>query len=391
MNLFLKGEIMSMAQLKYKRVLLKISGEALAGDKHFGFDFDVVSKVCDVIKKCTDMGVQMGVVIGGGNFWRGVKNGEGYIERTRADHMGMLATAMNCMAVADVLEQKGVDVRVQTALEIKEVAEPYIRARAIRHLEKGRVVLFGCGIAGIAAYELLHTAGENVPADFYWGLVTSVVMQEIWLFWERASGVHAFPISTVTLFRWILVMGAFLSAVVYYGKEKPFTFHDVAVTIVGGIVFPAMYSCIFLLRMDENYGKLYVLAPFCVAFVGDALSMYFGMWFGKRKMAPHVSPHKTWAGAIGGPIGSALALVLLGVVGKAWLGYAPNYLMLILVGVVANIFGQLGDLSMSLVKREAGIKDYSHLFLTHGGMLDRFDSTLFIAPVVWAAVCGGLL
>ena len=145
MNLFLKGEIMSMAQLKYKRVLLKISGEALAGDKHFGFDFDVVSKVCDVIKKCTDMGVQMGVVIGGGNFWRGVKNGEGYIERTRADHMGMLATAMNCMAVADVLEQKGVDVRVQTALEIKEVAEPYIRARAIRHLEKGRVVIFGAG------------------------------------------------------------------------------------------------------------------------------------------------------------------------------------------------------------------------------------------------------
>ena len=215
-------------------------------------------------------------------------------------------------------------------------------------------MLVVCGIAGIAAYELLHTAGENVPADFYWGLVTSVVMQEIWLFWERASGVHAFPISTVTLFRWILVMGAFLSAGVFYGK-------------------------------------LYVLAPFCVAFVGDALSMYFGMWFGKRKMAPHVSPHKTWAGAIGGPIGSALALVLLGVVGKAWLGYAPNYLMLILVGVVANIFGQLGDLSMSLVKREAGIKDYSHLFLTHGGMLDRFDSTLFIAPVVWAAVCGGLL
>ena len=77
-------------------------------------------------------------------------------------------------------------------------------------------MLVVCGIAGIAAYELLHTAGENVPADFYWGLVTSVVMQEIWLFWERASGVHAFPISTVTLFRWILVMGAFLSAVVYY-------------------------------------------------------------------------------------------------------------------------------------------------------------------------------
>ena len=134
-----------MQEPKYKRVLLKISGEALAGDKHFGLDFKVMGQVADVIKECAAMGVQMGVVIGGGNFWRGVKNGEGYIERSRADHMGMLATTMNCMAMADVLEQKGVDVRVQTALEIRAVAEPYIRARAIRHLEKGRVVVFGCG------------------------------------------------------------------------------------------------------------------------------------------------------------------------------------------------------------------------------------------------------
>ena len=125
-----------MDEPKYKRVLLKISGEALAGEKHFGLDFGVMGRVADVIKECVEMGVQVGIVIGGGNFWRGVKNGEGYIERTRADHMGMLATAMNCMAMADVLEQKGVDVRVQTALEIKEVAEPYIRARAIRHLER---------------------------------------------------------------------------------------------------------------------------------------------------------------------------------------------------------------------------------------------------------------
>lgn len=135
-----------MEEPKYKRVLLKISGEALAGEKHFGLNFDVIGSVCDVIAQCVEMGVEVGVVIGGGNFWRGVKNGEGYIERTRADHMGMLATAMNCMAVADVLEQKGVPTRIMTALEIREVAEPYIRARAVRHLEKGRVVLFGCGI-----------------------------------------------------------------------------------------------------------------------------------------------------------------------------------------------------------------------------------------------------
>lgn len=139
------GEI-PMEKPSYQRILLKISGEGLAGEPGRGIDFAFVREVGQVIKACVAQGVQVGLVIGGGNFWRGVKNGEGYIERTRADHMGMLATAMNCMAVADVLQQKGVDVRVQTALEIKEVAEPYIRARAIRHLEKGRVVLFGCGI-----------------------------------------------------------------------------------------------------------------------------------------------------------------------------------------------------------------------------------------------------
>ena len=118
----------------YHRVLLKISGEALAGDKHSGLDFEVIGQVCDVIKKCLDMGVQVGLVVGGGKM-----------ERTRADHIGMLATVMNCLAVADVCEQKGIPVRVQTALEMRAVAEPYIRSRAIRHLEKGRVVIFGAG------------------------------------------------------------------------------------------------------------------------------------------------------------------------------------------------------------------------------------------------------
>ena len=130
---------------RYKRILLKISGEALAGDKHFGLDFDVIGKVCDVVKQCIDMGVEVGIVIGGGNFWRGVRNGTGKMERTRADHMGMLATVMNCLAVADVLEQKGVRVRVQTAIEMRAIAEPYIRLRAVHQLEKGNVVIFGCG------------------------------------------------------------------------------------------------------------------------------------------------------------------------------------------------------------------------------------------------------
>ena len=134
-----------MSEPQYKRVLLKLSGEALAGEASRGLDFDVIGSVCDVIKKCVACGVQIGIVVGGGNFWRGVRNGTGKMERTRADHMGMLATVMNCLAVADVLEQKGVDVRVQTAIEMRAMAEPYIRSKAIRHMEKGRVVIFGCG------------------------------------------------------------------------------------------------------------------------------------------------------------------------------------------------------------------------------------------------------
>ena len=134
-----------MEEPRYKRVLLKISGEALAGERHFGLDFDVIGRVCDVIKQCVAAGVQVGVVVGGGNFWRGVKDGGGRMERTRADHMGMMATVMNALAVADVLESRGVAARVQTAVEMRAVAEPYVRGRAIHHLEKGRVVIFGCG------------------------------------------------------------------------------------------------------------------------------------------------------------------------------------------------------------------------------------------------------
>ncbi len=134
-----------MAQPKYKRVLIKISGEALAGDAKRGLNFDVIGGVCDVIKKCVEAGVEIGVVVGGGNFWRGVKDGGDRMERSRADHMGMLATVINALALADSLEQRDVPVRVQTAIEMDRIAEPYIRGRAVRHLEKGRVVIFGCG------------------------------------------------------------------------------------------------------------------------------------------------------------------------------------------------------------------------------------------------------
>ena len=129
----------------YKRVLIKISGEALAGEKHTGFDFAFVSRVCEAVKACTAMGTQVGIVIGGGNFWRGVKDGAGKVERVSADRMGMLATAMNCLAVADVFRQAGCDARVMTAVDIQGVGERYDTRRTVEYLEAGKIVLFACG------------------------------------------------------------------------------------------------------------------------------------------------------------------------------------------------------------------------------------------------------
>ena len=127
----------------YKRILLKLSGEVLAGEKGTGIDFNKVTEVCKSIKECVDMGVEIAIVVGGGNFWRGRTSGD--MDRTRADHIGMLATTINSLALCDALEQLGVTARVQTAIEMRQIAEPYIRNKAILHLEKGRVVIFGCG------------------------------------------------------------------------------------------------------------------------------------------------------------------------------------------------------------------------------------------------------
>ena len=129
----------------YKRVLIKISGEALAAEKKTGFDFDFVTRVCAAVRDCAERGVQVGIVIGGGNFWRGVKDGAGHVERVSADRMGMLATAMNCLAVADVFRQLGADARVMTAVDIQGVGERYDTNKAIEYLESGKIVLFGCG------------------------------------------------------------------------------------------------------------------------------------------------------------------------------------------------------------------------------------------------------
>ena len=239
-------------------------------------------------------------------------------------------------------------------------------------------------IAGAAAYELLHTACKR-PNELYGLTVLYAALTALMVFSITAVKSLAidWPQILYPAAAFLYLMGLFFFAVRTHGTEHAIPFTDVAVCIVAAFLFPAMYGCIALLR---SIGPAFVLMPFVVAFIGDSFSMLGGMAFGHKKFAPNVSPNKTWAGFIAGPIGSALGMVLLCLVYKwVWSMELPIWYFA-LVSVVANLFGQLGDLSTSLIKREAGIKDYSHIFLTHGGVLDRFDSILFIAPVVYAAV-----
>lgn len=166
-----------MPKAKYKRILLKLSGEALAGQNGFGIDADTLGKVCDNIKKVVDMGVEVAIVVGGGNFWRGRQAHQ--MERTTADYMGMLATIMNGQALQDALEVRGLDTRLQTSISMQQIAEPYIRRKAVRHLEKGRVVIFAGG-----------TGNPFFSTDTCAALRATEVNAEIILFGKTIDGVY---------------------------------------------------------------------------------------------------------------------------------------------------------------------------------------------------------
>ncbi|WML35097.1 UMP kinase [Clostridium sp. OS1-26] len=166
-----------MYNAKYKRVMLKLSGEALAGEKGYGIDFDVTKEIAVQIKELVDMGVEVGAVVGGGNIWRG-RSGE-EMDRTTADYMGMMATCINALALQDSLENIGVNTRVQTAIEMKEVAEPFIRRRAMRHLEKNRVVIFGAG-----------TGNPYFSTDTAAALRAAEIEAEVILLAKKVDGVY---------------------------------------------------------------------------------------------------------------------------------------------------------------------------------------------------------
>ncbi|MBZ9635820.1 UMP kinase [Clostridium sp. FP1] len=166
-----------MEVAKYKRIMLKISGEALAGVQGFGIDFDITNDIALQIKELVKLGVEIGIVVGGGNIWRG-RSGEG-MDRTTADYMGMMATCINALALQDSLENLGVNTRVQTAIEMKEVAEPFIRRRAMRHLEKGRVVIFAAG-----------TGNPYFSTDTTAALRAAEIEAEVILLAKKVDGVY---------------------------------------------------------------------------------------------------------------------------------------------------------------------------------------------------------
>lgn len=162
----------------FKRILLKLSGEAISGDKEFGIDQPTLNKICDCIKKIVDMGVEVGIVVGGGNFWRGRIAEE--IQRVTADYMGMMATVINALALQDTLEHRGIDTRLQSAIEAKQIGEPFIKRKAIRHLEKGRVVIFAGG-----------TGNPFFSTDTCAALRASEISADVILFGKTTDGVYS--------------------------------------------------------------------------------------------------------------------------------------------------------------------------------------------------------
>lgn len=162
---------------KYKKIMLKLSGEALAGEQGFGIDFDVAKRIAEEISEIVTLGIEICIVVGGGNIWRGRSGGD--MDRTTADYMGMLATCINALALQDSLESIGVDTRVQTAIEMREIAEPFIRRRAMRHLEKGRVVIFGAG-----------TGNPYFSTDTTAALRAAEIEAEVILLAKKVDGVY---------------------------------------------------------------------------------------------------------------------------------------------------------------------------------------------------------
>lgn len=180
----------------------------------------------------------------------------------------------------------------------------------------------------------------------------------------------------------VFIFAIFALAIHRYDEEQGIPFAAVTCAIFAGLAFPLMFSCLLRLRMMPAIGMLQVFLPLAISFGSDTFALFAGMLCGKHKLAPKVSPKKTVEGSVGGLLGNALAGVVFVLVMNTWFGHQLNYLAMAVLGVCCSAVAQLGDLSFSLIKREFGVKDYGRIFLEHGGVLDRFDSVLFVAPAL---------
>lgn len=252
----------------------------------------------------------------------------------------------------------------------------------------GATAVLLTGMCAIGAYEFMHAvAGEKgkklVPFTMLAaGLVPVCIYSEECIRNLELTALPVLPFTAILALVFVFLL--FVFAILHYGKEGAVSFADVTAAIFGGLVFPLMLSCLLLLRIVSEMGKLLVFLPLCISFGSDTFALFAGMLFGKHKLAPYVSPKKTVEGAVGGIVGGVLGTLLLAYIGAnvirdAFMG--PSHILLF--GIVGSVISQIGDLSFSVIKREFGVKDYGKLLPGHGGILDRFDSVTFVAPFVY--------
>lgn len=232
-------------------------------------------------------------------------------------------------------------------------------------------VAFGA-LCGIGACELLQSTGavKNKRAALY-----SVVFSVGVPFWYYFGCQMIWAVGALFLLMLLLFGEAIAS-------KQRMRAEEIALCVFAAVLIPMMLS-VFVLIADADHAKLYLLLPFVAAFTSDAFALFVGMGFGKHKLAPSLSPKKTVEGSVGGFLGAALCCTLYGVVVQAAFAVQPHYIVLVLYGLLGSFVSQMGDLSFSYIKREYGLKDYGHLFREHGGVLDRFDSVIFCAPLTY--------
>ena len=238
----------------------------------------------------------------------------------------------------------------------------------------------------IAAYELLNAVCGANKAKRLVGLAGAMALFTLFGIYcgDARFAETALPM-LASFFRAAMIVLLFVCAVVEYGGEHPLSFTDICAILVSGIAIPMAMGALLQLRMLP-YGGGLVLIPMVAAFCSDSAALFAGMFFGKHKLAPKASPKKTVEGAIGGLLGGMLGMVIFRIIFYLCTVYPLHIGWCVLMGLVGAVMGQLGDLSFSVIKRQQGIKDYGRLLPGHGGVLDRFDSVIFAAPVIWLIV-----